>query len=149
MDLSRLKWPIVIILVVTIGWLIGPGTGWVHNRLLQHEPGADLKADEVNEWGFTKLGGFLMKTVRFVGAKEVLLDVTDRYPDGENYWFNYYRLGRVHEKLDQNPEAVQIYLDLMDADAHSIDERVPEYEVLKLRRDKLIELNELGEIGSY
>jgi hypothetical protein len=47
------------------------------------------------------------------------------------------------EKLEDYRKAVDILEELMDANASSIDSRVPENDNLKLRSEKLIELHEL------
>ena len=50
MDLSRLKWPIIIIVVALAGWLMTEGgTNWIYKNLTATPPGTDQKADEANE----------------------------------------------------------------------------------------------------
>jgi len=66
-----------------------------------------------------------------------------RYPDGKNVWYNKYQMARCADKLSDYRKEVNILRELMDANAHSIDERVPVNDNLRLRADKLVEMHEL------
>ena len=147
MDLSRLKWPIIIIVVVGLGWLLtSPGINFMHKKFTAAQPGADPKVDQANEAGLTNLAGFLIKTFRYKKAGAVLDDALRLYPEGANAWYNLYRKAKCEEKAGRYQEAVNILKDLMDQNANAQDSRVPSADVLKLRRDKLLETHNLGEI---
>lgn len=149
MDLSRLKWPLVIIVVVFLGWLLTePGVRALRNHFNQGEVGADAKKDEYNEAGLSKLAGFLMLTFRYASAEQVLLDAMEKYPEGVHFLHNRYRLAKCVEKQGRYDECVDILVDLRDMNAHQYDEEVPEPDILQTRIDKLIETHELGEVGS-
>jgi len=148
MDLSKLKWPIVIAVVLGLGWLMtSPGIDYLHRKFTR-DPGDDLNKAEMNEAGLSRLGGFLLMTFRYEKAQAVLEDALDLYPDGKNYYFNYFRLARVKENLGDYQAACDILKDLMDSKAHyNFDQRVPNNDVLSLRRNRLLETHELGVIG--
>ena len=144
MDLSRLKWPLIIFIVAAIGWLgTAGGVSWMENKFSQGTPGANAEQDAANEMGLSRLGGFLLKTFRYARAEEVFQKAMDRYPTGSEYWYNMYRQVKVKEKLGKQAEAVQLLKQLIAANANSIDSRVPENDNLNLRAEKLIEVNEL------
>ena len=84
MDLSRLKWPLIIIVVVGVGWLLTDGgVRYLRAKFTEGEVGVDPKQDEFNEAGLTNLAGFLIKTFRYAPAEQVLLDAMERYPEGK------------------------------------------------------------------
>lgn len=143
MDLSKLKWPIIIFLVVLVVWLTtDPGVDFMYAHY-RRDPGDDAKRAERYEAGLSRLGGFLLTTLRYQKAEYVFQDVLELYPEGKNFWFNLYRLARVEEKLGKYPQAVEILRMLMAENAHAKDGRVPHNDVLKPRRDKLIAVHEL------
>ena len=149
MDLSRLKWPLIIIVVVFLGWLLtDPGVKALRNHFNQGEVGADPKKDEYNEAGLSKLAGFLMLTFRYASAEQVLLDAMEKYPTGAHFYHNKYRLAKCVEKQGRYDECVEILVELRNEDAHQYSEEVPEGDILQTRIDKLIETHELGEVGS-
>lgn len=144
MDLSKLKWPVIIIVVAGVAWLFSSaGVQWQYNKFTSSPPGVDPDRDKVNEAGLSRLGGFLMKTFRYTKADQVLSECCRRYPTGDNYWHNYYRLAKLAEKRGDYSRSVQILEDLIVHRASKIDPRVPEYGALRLRADKLIEVHEL------
>ena len=50
MDLSRLKWPLIVALVVGVGWLLSEGgVNHMHKKFTSVAPGQDANADEMNE----------------------------------------------------------------------------------------------------
>jgi len=148
MDLSRLKWPLIILLVVGVGWLVSEGgVNYMHKKFTSASPGQDANVDEVNEAGLTRLGGFLLKTFRWEKAMAVLGDAVRIYPDGENALYNEYRMAKCAEKLGDYQRAVNILGHLMDIEAGAVDARVPSNGHLDLRRAKLMETYELGEVG--
>ncbi|MBX7258758.1 MAG: tetratricopeptide repeat protein [Candidatus Hydrogenedentes bacterium] len=149
MDLSRFKWPIIIIVVAAAIWLVtDPGVNYMYNKFTKGEVGADPKQDELNEAGLSRLAGFLMQTFRYQRAGEVFNECLRRFPQGKNALYNYYRLAKCVEKQGQYAECVKILQDLRDQEAHNTDDRVPTRDVLQLRIDKLVETHELGEIGT-
>jgi hypothetical protein len=148
MDLSRLKWPLIIIVVVGIGYLLSDGgVRYLRAKFTEGEVGVDPKQDEFNEAGLSKLAGFLMLTFRYASAEEVLLDAMERYPEGKNVLHNEYRLAKCVEKQGRYKECVQRLVELRDMDAHQYDEDVPEHDILQHRIDNLVEVHELGEVG--
>lgn len=150
MDLSRFKWPLIIIFVFLVGWLLtNPGVNFMHQRLVDRPVGESAEADKATEAGLTRLGWFLIRTFRYQKARQVLDDAIDLYPNGENVLLNHYRLAKVEEKLGNYAEAVRLLRYLEDIDAHSHDPDVPESSNLKLRADKIMEMHDLGEIQGY
>ncbi|MCC6154344.1 MAG: hypothetical protein IT367_11325 [Candidatus Hydrogenedentes bacterium] len=149
MDLSRLKWPLIIIVVAGGIWLLTDGgVRFLRNHFNQGEVGADPKKDEYNEAGLSKLAGFLMLTFRYASAEQVLLDAMEKYPEGVHFLHNKYRLAKCVEKQGRYDECVEILVELRNMDAHQYDDQVPEPDILQTRIDKLIETHELGEVGS-
>ncbi|MEA3366307.1 MAG: hypothetical protein U9Q79_11770 [Candidatus Hydrogenedentes bacterium] len=147
MDLSRFKWPIIILLVIGVFWLLSsPGINFLHKKFTSVTPGEDAKMDKAAEAGLSRLGGFLIKTFRYEKGFQVLTDASTMYPEGANYWYNQYRMAKCLEKMDRVNEALQILDGLYAENIHAVDERVPPRDVLKLRIDKLQEVHGLGEI---
>jgi tetratricopeptide (TPR) repeat protein len=150
MDLSQLKWPLIAAVVVLGAWLISdPGVDYMYSRFTREAPGADPERDKVNEAGLSRLGGFLLKTFRYQRAQEVFQRSLQLFPEGENALYNQYRLAKCAEKLNNPQEAIRLLRELRAMDAHSMDERVPHGDNLKLRADKLMELHDLGELRGY
>ncbi|NUM52646.1 MAG: hypothetical protein HUU46_03280 [Candidatus Hydrogenedentes bacterium] len=148
MDLSRLKWPLIIIVVVGLGWLVTDGgVRFLRGKFTEGQVGVDPKQDEFNEAGLSNLAGFLIKTFRYSSAEMVLRDAMERYPNGKNYLHNQYRLAKCREKQGDYEGCIELLASLRDMNAHSMDDRVPEIDVLNLRIDKLAETHELGEVG--
>ena len=144
MDLSKFKWPIIIAVVVGVGWLLSsPGVDFMYRKFSSGQIGASDKEDRFNESGLSKLGGYLMMTFRYGKAEEVYQTAVQNFPDGKNYYYNMYRIARCAEKKDEYGRSVQILEDLMAMDASTIDKRIPENDALRLRADKLIEMHEL------
>jgi len=144
MNVAILKWPIIILLIVGVLWLLSSaGTNWLHKRLLEAEP------SESNEDHLTTLASFLAKTMRYEKAYEVSRDTLEKYPypDGKLSLINMYRMGRMAEKLGRPRETVARWsvvrdilrrnpklgeeLDLIDADQiqHKIDHVNEYYEI--------------------
>ena len=66
MDLSRFKWPIIILVVIGVFWLFSSaGINFMHKKFTSVTPGQDAKVDQANEKGLSTLGGFLIKTFRY------------------------------------------------------------------------------------
>ena len=87
--------------------------------------------------------GFLLTTFRYERAAEVYQAAIDRYQNGENVWWNLYQLARCQEKLELYEEAVKTLSLLRDQNADGFDERVPDFNNLDLRIQKLIEIHEI------
>ena len=145
MDLSWLKWPSIILAVVAVVWLLtSPGVNFMYNRFTKAEVGADAKIDERDEAGLTRLGNYLMKTLRYGRAEEVIQTAVDRYgTGGKNYWLNVYRLVRLAEKRGDYERAVELLDYLIAEDAPGWNLHIPPIEVLQARRDTLVEVHEL------
>lgn len=147
MDLSKVKW--VVLAVVVIGGIFlvtEPGVNYMIGRFSATTSGADAKRDELNEAGLSRVGTFLMMTGRYAKADEVFDLAYEKFPNGVNADYNYFRQARCAEKKKDFERAVRILEDLIAANAHSKDPRIPESDALRLRADKLIETHELGEI---
>ena len=142
MDLTWLKWLVIILVVLGVGWLFtSGGVNYMEKKFSR--PAADDAAAVVNEAGLSKLGGFLLGTFRYDRARGVFEKAVATYPEGKNAYYNYYRLVKCYEKLGRYQQAADTLADLSGWDAHSIDPRVPEASNLDLRRAKLVEVHEL------
>ena len=150
MDLSGLKWPLIIVVVVVLGWLVTEGgVNFMFDKFTATPVSQQDDAKQVAyEAGLSRLGSFLLFTLRTNKAEDVLLEAVTRYPDGKNALHNEYRLAKCYEKQERYRESLAILVDLRDMDAHSYDDRIPEADVLQLRIDKLAEVHELGETGN-
>ncbi|HOF38860.1 MAG TPA: hypothetical protein PLD73_02215 [Candidatus Hydrogenedentes bacterium] len=147
MDLSRFKWPIIILVVIGVFWLFSSaGINFMHKKFTSVPPDRDAKVDQANEKGLSALGGLLIKTFRYEKGFEVLNDASRLYPQGANFWYNQYRMAKCLEKMDRISEALKLLDNLYVNDIHALDNRVPPRDVLKLRIDKLQEVHGLGEI---
>ena len=153
MDLSFLKWPIIILVVAGGAWLITDGgVNYMISNFKDTTPGEDESRDRINETGLSRVAGFLMLTFRYQKADEVLTYLTQTYvpADGaEHYWHNLYRLAKCKEKQGNYAASINILRELAHRNAHSIDDRVARPEVLRLRAEKLMETHELGEVGQF
>ena len=144
MDLSRLKWPLAIIIVVAVVWLgSDQGVSWAESRLSQTVPGENAEADLRAEAGLSRLGGVLMRTFRYTRAEQVFEKALSRYPSGPNNLYNTYRLAKAKEKQGKYADAVRLLEQLMRANAHATDPRVANNDILRLRTDKLIEVHDV------
>jgi hypothetical protein len=145
MDLSGLKWPIIIALVVGGIWLCtAGGTEFLFSTFTKATPGEDVGRDARDEAGLRKLGTFLMMTFRYGHALDVMETSMERYGEsGADYWHNYYRSARCYEKLKEFGASHAILRELVAQEAWLYDERVPGFNTLKLRADKLQEVHQL------
>lgn len=144
MDLSWLKWLVIVVVVFLVGWLVtAGGVNFMYNRATTGTTGVDAAKDKSNEAILTRYGGFLLSTFRYEGAKKFYDTAMRRYPAGDNRYWNRYQLARCHEKLDEMEESVNLLLYLYDENANQYDSRVPNQDTLKLRIQKLIEVNQL------
>ncbi len=146
MDLSRVKWVALAAVVVVLGWLFTePGISYLHRKFTS-DPGGDPQKAEAYEAGLSRLGGFLLRTLRYGWAERVFEDALRLYPDGKNSRYVLYRLAKTKEKRGDYRTAVMILERLMLENAHALDDRVPDNDVLNLRRNKLVETHELGTV---
>ena len=144
MDLSKLKWVLVGLVVIGGGWLVTEGgINWVYNNATEATPGADLEKDNIDESTLSRYGGFLLHTFRYEKAKRFYQTAIDRYPDGAKLWWNYYQMARCEEKLYDYQRAADILHMLWSEDAHQYDKHVDGKPTLKLRLDTLVEVHEL------
>ncbi len=144
MDLSKLKWVFIAAIVIGGGWLVTEGgITWVYNNATEATPGTDPEKDKTDENTLSRYGGFLLTTFRYERAKKFYQAAIDRYPDGDNLWWNYYQMARCEERLFNYQRAADILHMLWTENADQYDERVPDVATLQLRLDKLIEVNDL------
>lgn len=145
MDLSGLKWPLIIVVIVGIGFIASsPGVNWMIGRFTQAVPGQDTAKDQRDEAGLSKIGGYLLYQWRYEKALNVMQMAIDRYgASGRNYWYNKYRMVKCLEKLDRMQEAYDTLQELIVANANDIDKRVADSDTLTLRAQKLKEVNNL------
>lgn len=145
MDVSKIVWPIVIVAVIGVCWLLtSSGVNYMFERFTSAVPGEDADKDESYEAGLTRLGGFLVRTFRNEKANEVLLAAVERYPNGENVWYNYLRLARCAQRMDEIERSVSYLSLLIENDATQYDDRIPNSEILTVRRQLLMEMHGLA-----
>lgn len=147
MDLSFVKWPIIIIVVVALGWLTtSGGMNYMYKQSTKAQVGADAAKDKKDEAMLSRCGGFLLFTFRPAKADNFFQTAVQRYPQGANVWYNKYRMVKCAEKAKQYQRAVNQLQELINANASTLDKRVAENANLKLRMDKLKEMYGLGEM---
>ncbi len=145
MDLSGLKWPIIIVVVVGIGFLAtSPGINYMVNNFTKATPGEDLDRDKIDEAGLSRVAGYLMYLWRYENAASVMQLSIDRYgPSGANYWHNKYRMARCMDRLKRYRASYNILQELIEANASQYDSRVADNDTLRLRAAKLKEVQGL------
>lgn len=145
MDLSGLKWPAIIVVVVAIGWLLSSGgVNWMINNFTKATPGQDAAVDARDEAGLTRVGNYLLYLWKWEKAANVMETAIQRYGvQAPNYYINVYRLVKCYEKVDRNQDAYDMLQVLIAANAHEKDKRIPNNDNLTLRATKLKEVNEL------
>lgn len=144
MDLSFLKWPLIILIIVGLGWLLTEGgVNYMYNKFTQASPGEDEAKDAFNEAGLYRLGGYLLMTFRYERAAQSYETEIRMFPEGENYWMANYNLARCYEKMEDFQKAVDLLAFLRNQNADQYDERVPDVNTLTHRIDTLVEVNEL------
>lgn len=144
MDMSKIVYPLIAVAVIGGAWLLtSGGVNWRYNNLTKATVGEDEDKDIADERGLSKLAGFLLGTLRYERAATVYQTAIDRYPNGKNVWWNLYQLARCQEKMELYEEAV-VNLDILRTqDADSFDERVPDFDNLNMRIQKLVEVHEI------
>lgn len=145
MDLSGLKWPLIILVVVVVGWLLSSGgVSWMEKNFTKATPGQNTTRDKTDEAGLSRLGGYCLYLWRYERAAGLFESAIDRYgEDGANYWYNLYRLAKCYEKMERYQDSYDVLEQLITANASQYDDRVPENDNLSLRANKLKEVHEL------
>lgn len=146
MDLSRFKWPLIIVAVCFVIWLgTSGGVNYMVGNFTKATVGQDAARDKTDEAGLTRVAGFLLYTFRYEGANQVMQMAIERYgEDGANYWFNVYRTAKCYEKFGDYQRSYDILQELIAANASTLDDRVPNNDNLTLRANKLKEVHELS-----
>lgn len=145
MDLSKVKWIFIIGIPVLIIFLFsGPGVNYVYNNATDATVGADPAQDTADEQKLTTWGGYLLTMFRYEQADKFFSTAIARYPEGKNIWMNHYDRARTYEKMGEYKKAADDLFYLWQVNADSLDERVPENNMLKLRIAKLIEIHNLN-----
>jgi len=144
MDLSKVKWVVIIAIVVGGGWLLtSGGVNWAYNKATSGTPGQDASADARNEALLSRYGGFLLATFRYERAKDFYTAAITNFPGGKNAYYNMYQLARCEDKLGNYQAEVDILTRLYEVEAVQYDTRVANQNKLKLRIEKLVEVHEL------
>ena len=146
MDLSKVVWAVVIAAVCGGVWLFTEGgQNKVYEQATKNLVGNDPDQDVIDEAALSKYGDTLLTTFRYEKAKKFYSASLDRYgTDGKNYWWNLQQIARCEEKLDNPEGAIDILYKLWIEDGDAYDNRVSSRNVLKLRIEKLVELNDLN-----
>jgi tetratricopeptide (TPR) repeat protein len=142
MDLSGLKWPLIIVVIVAIVWLgTSGGVNWMISRATAAQPGVDAAQDERDEASLTRIGDYLFMLWRWEKALGVYETCIDRYGEnGRNYWYTLYQVANCHDRMQNYQITYDILQELIAIDAYNKDERVPNSDNLRLRADKLKEM---------
>ncbi|MCF6284797.1 MAG: hypothetical protein L3K26_06380 [Candidatus Hydrogenedentes bacterium] len=145
MDLSGLKWPAIIVVIVGLGWLFtSGGVNWMYGNLTAASPGIDEQQDLRDEAGLTSLAGYTYHIWKWRATIDIIETSVERYGEwGPNYYFNLERLSTCYERIGDQQTSYNILRDLMDANAHEIDSRVGNNDNLSMRAAKLREMYEL------
>lgn len=145
MDLSGLKWPLIIGVVVLVGWLMtSGGINYMISNFTKAQVGADPERDKIDEAGLSRISSYLITLFRYEKCAAVLNLSIDRYgATAPNYWNNLSRLSTCYEKMRNYRKAVEIIDFLIANEAHDKDPRVPNRDALSLRVAKLKEVHQL------
>lgn len=145
MDLSGLKWPLIIVAIVGIGWLgTSGGIQWMYGNFTKAAPGVDVNQDIRDEAGLTKLAGYTYFLWKWKETIAIIETSMERYGDGApNYWYNMERLSNCYDRIGNYKMSLEILELLMRARAWEVDPRVPNREQLNLRANTLREMHEL------
>lgn len=145
MDLSFLKWPLIILVIVGVAFLFtSPGVNFMVNRYTKATVGQDAQRDIKDEAGLSRIGGYLLYMWQYQRAYDTMQLAIDRYgSDGANYWYNLYRMARCLDRMERYRESYDMLQQLINANAHDIDDRVANNDNLRLRAAKLKEVQGL------
>ncbi|MFP6598802.1 MAG: hypothetical protein VCC01_15195 [Candidatus Hydrogenedentota bacterium] len=146
MDLSKIVWVIVILVVVGGAWLLTDGgQDKVYEDATSRLVGNDPDQDVIDEAALSKYGDLNLSMFRHEKAKKFYTAAVERYgTEGKNYWWNWQQLAKCEEKLDNAKGAVDILYNLWLKDGDAFDQRVSSRENLKNRIKNLVELNDLN-----
>ena len=146
MDLSGLKWPLIIVVVVGIGWLASSGgVNWMQAGFTKNTVGTDVERDKLDEAGLTRLAGYTLMLWKYEKSKELMNLALERYGEGgANYWYNTFRITTCDDRLGNYEEAIAGLQYLIDNSAGEIDDRVPTNDNLSLKAQKLRETHEIN-----
>ena len=149
MDLSGLKWPLIIVIVCGLGWLLSSGgVAWMESNFTKSTPGADVERDKLDEAGLSRLATYVLYLWKYERAKGLMNEALDWYGEnGANFWFNKYRISTCDERLGNWQEAADELQELIDNNASAKDDRIPENDNLSLKLAKLREVHELAAPG--
>ena len=142
MDLSGLKWPLIIVVVIGLGWLLSSGgVNWMANSAMKATPGEDAAKDLKDEAMLSRLAGYQMKLWRYDTAIGFLKASNQRYgPNAPNYLYNVYRLAKCFDRKEMWRKSYNHLQILIRANANQIDDRVANNDNLSLRASKLKEM---------
>ncbi len=145
MDLSGLKWPLIIAAVAGLGWLAtSGGINYMVGNFSEAQPGEDAERDKLDEAGLSRVGGYLLHLWNWKKAKKVMKLSIDRYgPQGANYWYNWYRVARCNDRMKLYQESYNVLKMLIEKDGPAKDSRMARLGILKARAAKLKEIHEL------
>lgn len=145
MDLSGLKWPVIIAVIVGIGWLMtSGGVNWMVGQYTKAQVGADVQRDLRDEAGLSSISKYLITMFRYEKCAAVLELSLNRYgPGAPNYYNNISRLSTCYEKMRRYQDAVDLIQKLIDEEAFNVDDRIPNRDALALRAAKLREVHGL------
>ena len=145
MDLSGLKWPLIIAAIVGIGWMgTSGGVTWMFGNFTKAAPGVDMAQDLRDEAGLTKLAGYTYHLWKWRTTIDIIETAIERYGDaGPNYWFNLERLSTCYERIGEYQVSYGLLQELIQANANEIDARVGNVDNLSLRAAKLREMYEI------
>jgi hypothetical protein len=80
MDLSGLKWPVIILIIIGIGWLASSGgVNYMIKNFTKSVPGQDIQRDKTDEAGLSRIAGYLITLLRWERAKNVIELTINRY----------------------------------------------------------------------
>ncbi len=146
MDLSGLKWPIIIALIAGIVFIASsPGVNYLVSNFTDANPGEDPERDKIDEAGLSRIGGYLMYQFRYERAMDVMQTAINRYGyDGANYWHNKYRIVRCLDRLKRYQESYDVLQELISAEANQYDSRVPRNDILRRHAATLREVHSLS-----
>ena len=145
MDLSKVKWIVLIAVIVGIVYFMtGPGVNSAYNNATKATVGENPDRDAIDEATLSKYGGYLTLMLRHERSEEFYTTAIDRYgQDGKNFSLNTYKRARCYQKLNKYKESADDLFFLWTEDGDSHDERVPDNYNIQSQLAKLIELFDL------
>ena len=145
MDLSKVKWVVIIaVIAVIIYFLTGPGVNSAYNNATKTAVGIDPKRDSTDEATLSKYGGYLTTMLRYEKSEKFYTAAIDRYgQEGKNFWLNIYKRARCRQKLNKYQESADDLFFLWMKDGNSQDKRVPNNYNIKSQLVLLIGLQDL------